>query len=232
MTTDQDDARGRDSVRSALRAFSIVSLFSSQRPQLTMKEISEGAELPSSTTARLIQTLAGEGYLRKCDNGAYAPGPRLIEMAASISGAASLTEIVRPHLETLRAETGETVCFAIKASETEAVYLDQCDSPQSVRHVRWVGERVPLANTAIGAALTGGCAPGEAKIALKTYEKDVSAVAAPIRNGSGKIVGAINVTGPSYRLTEAKLQQMGEALLREISKIEGSSDQRSNSWAI
>src|SRR5690606_33717648 len=181
----------------------IVGLFSSHRPQLTMKEISEDTGLPSSTTARLIQTLVGEGYLRKCDNGAYAPGSRLIEIAASISGAASLTEIVRPHLEKLRAETGETVCFAIKASETEAVYLDQCDSLQSVRHVRWVGERVPLENTAIGAALTGQCAPGEAKIALKTYEKDVSAVAAPIHNGSGKIVGAINITGPSYRLTEA-----------------------------
>ena len=214
------ERKERDSVRSALRAFSIVGLFSSTRSEMTMKEIAEKLDLPSSTTVRLVQTLEGAGYIRKCDNGRYAPGGRLLAIAAAIMHSKGIVDLVRPHLEALRDATGETVCFADLAGESEVVYLQQCDSPHSIRHVRWVGQRIPISGTAIGAALTGECAPGEANISRSTYEKNVTAVAAPIHRHDGKIVGAINITGPSFRITDADLPMMSRLLLGEISEIE------------
>lgn len=220
MVSVDDDKKGRESVRSALRAFSIIELFSPSRPDLSMKEISSGVDLPSSTTARLVQTLEGEGYLRKCESGRYAPGSRLLQIAASIAHSSSTVDIVRPHLQALRDATKETVCFATLASENEVVYLDQCDSPHPVRLVRWVGERIPAQGTAIGAALTGACAKGESYLTRSTYEADVSAVAAPIHGRNGAIVGAINITGPSFRISERDLQEMSRLLLVEVAAIE------------
>ncbi|SNT73739.1 IclR family transcriptional regulator [Paracoccus seriniphilus] len=214
------ERRGKDSVRSALRAFSIIELFTPQRQRLSMKEISEALELPSSTTVRLVQTLEGEHYIRKCEDGLYAPGGRILRIALSLAQCANLGDLVRPHLQHLRDVTKETVCFAQLASPDEVVYLEQCDSPQAIRHVRWVGERVPVAGTVIGSVLTGSCEKGQVLSSRTTLEPDVTAVAVPIHAQDGTVLGGINITGPSFRITDEDVDHMAVLLRDEAAKIE------------
>lgn len=217
---DTDSQKRSNNVRSVLRALSIIELFGPKQTQLSIKGISESLDLPSSTTMRLVQTLESEEFIRKCNNGLYAPGPRLLNVAAAINGSSSIKDIVHPHLETLRDKTGETACFANLANMEEVVYLDQCSSAQSIRHVRWIGERIPVKGTAIGFVLEGSCSRGEYRISETTYETDVSAVAAPIYARDGSIVGAINITGPSYRLGEEDLLRIANTLIEEVAIIE------------
>lgn len=212
--------RSKDSVRSALRAFSIIELFTPESPQLSMKKMSESLALPSSTTVRLVQTLESEQYIRKCENGLYAPGERMLRIALNLNQCGSIVDIVRPHLEYLRDQTEETVCFATLDGDLEVVYLEQFDSPNAIRHVRWVGQRVPVKGTVIGQALTGSCPQGSAISSRSTYEKDVTATAAPIFSREGKILGAINITGPSYRISDESMERMKSVLCDAVKKIE------------
>ncbi|MDB6176202.1 IclR family transcriptional regulator [Paracoccus sp. Z330] len=214
------ERRGRDSVRSALRAFSIIELFRPQRQRLSMKEISDALDLPSSTTVRLVQTLEGEHYIRKCEDGLYAPGGRMMRIALSLTQFSGLTEIIQPHLQKLRDLTKETVCFAQLASPDEVVYLLQSDSPMAIRHVRWVGERVPVKGTVIGSVLTGNCEQGKTQSSRATFERDVTAIAMPVYARDGAVLGGINITGPSFRISDDDIIRMSELLRDEVGQIE------------
>ncbi len=214
------DKKGRDSVRSALRAFSIIELFTPERPKLSMKDIAEELGLPSSTTVRLVQTLESEGYIRKRDDGLYAPGARMMRIALSLSRCLNLPDVIRPHLERLRDQTRETVCFGQLASPDEVVYLEQCDSPLAVRHVRWVGQHVPVKGTVIGAVLSEGCPRGEFRSSRTTLEPDVTAIAMPVYGSDGKLVGAVNITGPTFRISDDDIPQIAGLLRAEVAKME------------
>lgn len=45
------------------------------------------------------------------------------------------------------------------------------------------------------------------------FEAGVKCVAVPIKNMLGKLVGALSITGPDFRMTDEKLEQMKQALL-------------------
>ena len=50
-------------------------------------------------------------------------------------------------------------------------------------------------------------------------EKDVRCIAGPIRNYQGRVIAAISISGPSYRITEAKQNQLKEELVSTYQKI-------------
>lgn len=215
-----ETGRGRGNVRSAVRTLSILELFSPQAPRLSIKQISESLALPASTTVRLIQTLESEDYVLKCSDGLYAPGGRLMRIAVAVSRIFDLKELVLPYLQRLRDRTHETVCLAQLASPEEVVYVSQCDSPHAIRHVRWVGERVPVKGTAIGAVLTGACPQGQVIHSRHTLEAGVTAIAAPVFGPKDEIIGGINVTGPSYRISDADVEVISALLRAEVGRIE------------
>ena len=70
-----------------------------------------------------------------------------------------------------------------------------------MRHSAWLGRGVPFKRTAIGAAMSGRVGARGFAVSRRTLEPDVTAIAAPIRDRGGSIVAAINVMGPSYRIT-------------------------------
>ena len=65
----------------------------------------------------------------------------------------------------------------------------------------------------IGAARERGYA-----IANEEMEPGLSAVAAPVRDGSGRIVAALNISGPSFRLGD-RLDDAGRALVQAASQL-------------
>ncbi len=50
-------------------------------------------------------------------------------------------------------------------------------------------------------------------------EKDVQCIAAPIRNFQGKIIAAISISGPAYRVDIDKQNYLKEALIEMSKKI-------------
>jgi DNA-binding IclR family transcriptional regulator len=50
-------------------------------------------------------------------------------------------------------------------------------------------------------------------------EVGLTAIAAPIRDGAGKVVGAVSVSGPSYRLTAASFEQVAARVIEGAAEI-------------
>jgi IclR family acetate operon transcriptional repressor len=58
-------------------------------------------------------------------------------------------------------------------------------------------------------------------IAQEELEEGLSAVAAPIRNHEGRPIAIISVSGPSFRLPQERLAELGDATCRIADRISG-----------
>ncbi|MBA2391772.1 MAG: IclR family transcriptional regulator, partial [Ktedonobacteraceae bacterium] len=83
----------------------------------------------------------------------------------------------------------------------------------------WIGRTVPVANTAIGAAIQGHFSPEGYTTARHTIEPDVSSIAAPVFDHRRVIVGAINVIGPTYRIPDDMLATIGSLVVKHAQQV-------------
>jgi DNA-binding IclR family transcriptional regulator len=57
-------------------------------------------------------------------------------------------------------------------------------------------------------------------IIIDELEEGLVAVAAPIREDDGRVVGAVSISGPSARLTLRDLGKIGEVIIHEIHSLQ------------
>lgn len=74
-----------------------------------MRELVEMAELPKTTTLRLIQTLERSGYLYSRPDGRVCLGPRLIRLSRAVDLVWRLPAAVDATMELLCGRSRETV---------------------------------------------------------------------------------------------------------------------------
>lgn len=206
-------ASERSSVRAVERALQLLGCFSEGRSTLTLSECARATRLPLSTASRLLATLESAGFVRRTPNGAYTCGTRLIEVGLTALQSVSTYELAEPHLQRLTEITGESAYLGIPGNTDQVVYVRQSVSQKSIRHSVWLGRTVPRVGTAIGAAMSGRVGPHGYAATRRTIEPDVTAIAAPVYGPDGSIVAAINVVGPSFRISDADIERFGRAVV-------------------
>jgi DNA-binding IclR family transcriptional regulator len=184
----------------------------------TMSELARATSLSPSTASRLLATIGRHGLIWRDENGRFQPGPRIQELAAATLRAEPLYELVRPHLEELVRETGESASLGVPSSTDRVLYLRQVPSAHQVQMIDWTGLTIPRKNTALGSALDG-LASTTGYLTSSRPDSDVTAVAVPIRDSKGRIPGAISINAPTYRTSEADIERYGLALLRHAAEI-------------
>jgi IclR family acetate operon transcriptional repressor len=133
-------------------------------------DIAARAQLPKSTTHRILRRLVDRGYARSVGDGVYVLGPRVLTMASDMLHELDATVVARPIVRALHGEVGHTVHFAA-LSDDEAVYLDKLVDPGlPYQFASRVGGRIPLHCTAIGKALLAAMPPPEARDVLSRRE--------------------------------------------------------------
>ena len=142
-------------VKSAQRVLDILQMFAADPTPAPLGEIARLLKLPKSSCLALLQTLEGSGYLYQLRGGLYYPTQRWLADATRISSRDQVLRRVRPVLEALRDETGETLLFA-KRVGMQALYLDIAESRQITRYTAEIGQSKPLHCSASGHALLGG----------------------------------------------------------------------------
>jgi IclR family acetate operon transcriptional repressor len=136
-----------------VRALSLLEALEDGRGEVGIAELSKRVGLHVSTTHRILATLVARGYARQNpETGRYALGAKALHLAESYLGQMDLRRLVRPVLERLSQETGETVNLVI-LDRQEALYLDKVESPQSLRIFSRIGHRAPVHCTAVGKVL-------------------------------------------------------------------------------
>jgi len=146
------------------RLFSLLSVFSEQRPSATLTELSRSAGLALSTTHRLVNELVEWGALDRDEEGRYHVGLRLFELAA-LSPGLGLRERALPFLEDLYEVTHQNVQLAVRDG-LEAVYVERISAHNAVNVVTRIGSRLPVHASGVGLAMLAFAAPEVQELAL------------------------------------------------------------------
>lgn len=201
---------GEPTIRSVERALRLITAAVEAPDGIGLIEAARLTSLAPSTATRILRTLEEARFLARRADGAYVAGLALIRLGALHASESPLLNAAQPHLDALTAATGESCYLAIAVDQTWATYVRMAQSTRSIRHVSWLGRRIPLASSATGAALRGTINAAGVAIVHAGVEPDTTAIALPIRDRHG-IVAAINVVGPSFRMTTAAQQPIIEA---------------------
>ncbi len=209
----------RSTVRSVRRAFDLLGCFGADRKTISLSEAARAVELPLSTVSRLFGTLEEAGFVRRLTDGRYMPGGDLLRIGVGALHGMDLYGLCEVHLERLAELTGETANLAIPRDDREVLYIRQVLSRHSVRHDSWIGRSVPVKGTAVGDAILGRVNGAGFVVTRATLEPDVTAVAAPVFGAEARIVAALSVTSPSYRVDTDRIARTGAWLVREADEM-------------
>jgi len=210
MKTDEDG-----SVRSVLRAFDLLALFTEQRRTWAVKELTTASGLAKTTVLRLVATCEQRGLLWTRPDGRITVGPGMLRWAQLANTAWQLPEPVRQVLRDLARECRETVNLYVRSTSV-LVCVAQQEGPLAIRHVGRVGDELPLGFGAAGRVLDGteGAAVGHGE-----PEAGASSVAAPVHDGDGRLLAALAITGPSSRFGPGEVAAFTEALVAASVRI-------------
>lgn len=138
--------------QAALRAIRLLKRFSSERPEMSLGELSRAAALNKTTTHRLLRALESEALVQKNPvSGAYSLGTGLMALGVQALASNDLRRRVRPLLKSLAQETGETATLEVPLEDSMLI-LDEVAGRHVVAAAGNVGTRWPLHATSTGKA--------------------------------------------------------------------------------
>ncbi len=172
-------------------------------PGCNLTTAAHAAGLTPTSALRHLRALEARGYLARDDGGRYGVGPTMARLAAGVRTRDALDQLIaaaQPILAELAGRSGESAYLAV-ADGDSATYVASVESTRAIRHVGWIGQQVPLAATAIGAALER---PGTVATRVGAVEPDIAAVSCAVPP-VGALRPALSVLGPAHRLTGPEL---------------------------
>jgi DNA-binding IclR family transcriptional regulator len=132
------------------RAAAILRALKTSRSGLSLAQIAERVGLPRSTVQRIVNALQDERLVIASSTGVgFRLGPELHALAEAAHY--NIAETLRPLLQSLAAQTGETVDLAVLRGG-QMIFIDQVAGTQRLRAVSSVGDAFPLTDTANGKA--------------------------------------------------------------------------------
>jgi len=199
------------STRTVERALALLATIC-ERGGANLADSARECDLAPSTALRLLRTLENTGFVAKEGaGGTYRPGSRLIQLGAQALSNESLIDFAKPVMEKLVAEVGESAYLSVEGHANTALYISIVEGTHSVRHASWVGRTVPLDTSAAGHALRGRVPAEGYVIVERGVEADVTAIACPVHS-EARIVAALSLVVPSYRLTASQAAEYGRTL--------------------
>jgi DNA-binding IclR family transcriptional regulator len=206
--------------RAVERALALLEAVAEAPEGLRLSTAARLAGVPTSTGLRLLRTLERAGHVRRDDRGRYAAGPRLFALGGALDRL-PLLELAEPHLRALVDAAGETANLAVPDGQGDVVYLSQVQAPHAVRYASWRGRRVPGDVSAVGAALRGETGEHGFVVRRDAVETGVTAIAAPVYDARLRIVAALSVSAPSYRVDERATDRIGRQVARAALDLSG-----------
>ncbi|WP_319773535.1 IclR family transcriptional regulator [Breoghania sp.] len=207
------------------RALAILSALEAATIPPTLSDLSRTTGLYKSTILRLLESLQDGGYVMRIDETKYALGPAVMQLGLAYERANPLRHQVMPILERLVAQGTESPSFHIRQTHEERLCLFRVDSNHSTLDRVHAGDRMPVRRGAAGKVLLAfgpdeepGREMDEIRrdcfaISLGERDKLCAGVAAPVFSGGKRLLGALSLSGPRERFTEADIAWMRPRLI-------------------
>jgi IclR family transcriptional regulator, acetate operon repressor len=231
------------------RAAELLSLVVRAEESITYTSIVDQTGLARSTASRLLQSLERNGLLERDDDGAFRGGALFAHYARRFDRSEFLVATAQPTLDHVADVTGETVNLAVARGDT-VVQVAQVDSTYLLGAMNWVGIDVPPHTSSLGKVMHafGALPPPKGELVRVTpatitdpeeyaeelervrnvgfaitrgeLEPGLDGVAAPVHGEDGRVVAALGVSGPAFRLEDSH-KNIGDLLVAESERLTG-----------
>lgn len=212
--------------------------------RLTISGAAEELDVGLSTVHRSMAMLVYRGFAVRSESRTYLPGPALATSALQPGLGGDLTRLCQHHMESMARETGET-CHLIILQDTTVHFIHSVEGSNPVRVGNRRGQVMPATQNSGGLVMLAELSGRELRALYSTlgdeefedlrkrlhrtrfrghganfgfFEQDVSAVAVPLLNDVGDVLGAISLAVPSSRFREA-YPKCVEALARHMKDL-------------
>lgn len=226
--------KGAYSVQAVIKAIDLLETLAQDGDSPTITVIEKKLDLSRNKAFRLLATLEDKGLVeRNTLTGTYSLGLQAFQMAQHILKSANLIRLAHPVMEELAHKLNEAIYITV-INNDEVLFLDMVDSFQQVKAVDLVGKRFPFFTNAAGKVLKSVSSfdlrgrgskkrnipdPQTLELELDEIRKKgvavdfgglgegICAVAVVIRDYAGKVVGALTLLAPSFRMLQERLEQ-------------------------
>ena len=224
--------------QSAERVLALLTSFDDARTEQGVTELAQTIGVHKSTASRLAAVLERAGLLARHGR-RYRLGLETIRLGALALRSFDIVETMRPAMDKLSQQTGETINLAVpdgtgilNVAEVPATFILGCSTGWTGRRTRphaVANGKVLLAHAAIPvprhlerytdhtitdpAVLTAELARVRERgyaTAVGELEDELVAVAAPVFDTAGTCVAALSVSGPAFRMTPGSLPGLGQ----------------------
>ena len=233
-------------IQSLARGLKILEILGQAQDGVSITELAESLGVDKGSASRLVATLASYGYAEKDERTRrYHLGLQVVSLSRSLLTRLPLRETAKPFLRELMERTGECAHLAIPA-RGKVLYIDQVESPATLRVNAQVGTMNPLHCTALGKVLLAfgdlelpavlesftphtltdphRLRKNLEQVRARGYAEDdeefdlgVRCIAVPVFDFRGKLVGSMGVSGPATRVTPERLPELAVVVL-EVGK--------------
>ena len=136
-----------------IRGLSVVSAIAESKTPLRFADLQSRLEVPKATLHRLLASLHLEGMVRFEESSqTYRVGYRLLELANTAWKQSDVRDFAYPLMLDLAEVSAESVQLAVLV-DSNAVYLSQVESEQSIRYSVSVGDKSPVYCSGVGKAM-------------------------------------------------------------------------------
>ncbi len=235
-------------VQSLQRGLAVLDFLAERGGPVRTSEIAQQFDIDKANASRLLKTLTEAGYAERAADRRYVIGGKMRgDDGRQLEGVIALRERTRSLLEGLVEASGECAHMAVLVGD-KVWYIDKISSPHALRVDHPVGALAPLHCTALGKAflafLPTAAAGALARYTASTivdrerlaaelaaaraqgYASDdeefspgVRCVAAPVRNGGGRMVAAVGLSGPTARIDLDRLGDLGRLVRDRASEL-------------
>ncbi len=159
----------QDSVQSVRRALQLLNFFTPEKTQWSVGDLSKTTGLHKSVVARLMTTMASEGFLVQDEgNKAYTIGPQVFAIGSIYEPRLFLDRVARPVMQDLAMSCGQTCALGIPSGQ-QFMYVIVVENPRATtfRITVEAGRRRPYHAAAVGKVLLANMPEEQAEHVLE-----------------------------------------------------------------
>lgn len=222
------------SVQAVVKAIDLLEALAQGGESPSISVLEKKLGLSHNKTFRLLATLEEKGLVeRNKTSSTYNLGLQAFEMAQHILKSDNLIRMAHPIMAELARKLDEAVYFTI-ANNDEVLFLDMVDSFQQIKTADLVGKRFPFFTNAAGKVIKSvssvdlfgrtskkSCVKDLPQLEVEMDEirrkgvavdfnglgEGICSVAVVIRDYAGKVVGALTLLAPSFRMMQERLEK-------------------------
>ncbi|MFF4017927.1 IclR family transcriptional regulator C-terminal domain-containing protein [Streptomyces sp. NPDC001843] len=209
-TTASKTQLGRGFVESLARGLTVLTAFGEGRAHLTLAELAKATGLARATARRALITYEHLGLMATSpDRRTFTLTPRVLSLGFPPLSRTTLPQLATWHLRALANQVGESTAMAVlvppEPSASRREPMIQLTARATTSRVLspdiTVGTRLPARATSLGRALLPSAPSHPYALADEELESGLRSIAVPIRDRTGQVIAAINISTHAARRT-------------------------------